>query len=510
MDDITEFFGNIFESELWPARWHCGHWSDFHGWLYIISDLMIWAAYFTIPVIILKFVSKKKGIRFHAAYFWFAAFILSCGFTHLLDAVIFWVPLYRFSAVLRFLTALVSWFTIYHLVKLLPTALSLKSPEQLEHEVEEKQKLLNEVEKSNSQLRKQNEFIEKILDSTVDYILVFDLNLNLISVNKNTEVFLNKSTSELINKNYNEVFPDTIEGEYYNDLMAAMGGTSIINKVMKSATNRFYEISFVPLLEKEKQYAVLIVARDITIGVERENALDELNKKLNIQNQKLVQANSELQHFTYILSHDLQEPLRKIQTFSTFVINEPDKPENRKYLEKIDGSATRMKNLINDVLDYSKVNNHNEAFKSISLNDILESVKTDLELIITQKQATITAQPLPEIQGIRYQINQVFYNLIGNSLKYSTSKPEIKITYKPITKTENGIDKNYIELKFKDNGIGFDPKYKEDIFLPFKRLQNRADYEGTGIGLALVKKIVEGHFNPCFRFRRRCKRNYHY
>src|SRR5882672_10266252 len=135
MKDIKEFFSNLFEKDLWPARWHCGYWSEFHGWLYIFSDLMIWAAYFAIPLIILKYVSKRSGIRFHSAYFWFAAFILACGFTHLLDAIMFWVPVYRFNALTRFITAIISWLTVYNLIKMLPVAFSLKTSEQLEEEV---------------------------------------------------------------------------------------------------------------------------------------------------------------------------------------------------------------------------------------------------------------------------------------------------------------------------------------------------------------------------------------
>lgn len=152
-----------------------------------------------------------------------------------------------------------------------------------------------------------------------------------------------------------------------------------------------------------------------------------------------------------------------------------------------------MKNLIQDVLSYSRANHPSEAFKRINLNQVLEEVKTDFELPIAQHEAVIHSHDLPEIEGIKYQINQVFYNLIGNSLKYSNKKPQIDISYKILNGTKTDTDKKYIELVFKDNGIGFDPAYSEIIFHPFKRLQNEKEYEGTGIGLALVKKIVEYH-----------------
>src|SRR5689334_7462213 len=109
MNQVIEFFRKIFDSSDWPPRWHCGQWTAFHGWLYIISDLLIWSAYFTIPVVILKFISRKKDVRFEKLYFLFAAFILACGATHLLDAIAFWIPAYRLNALFRLITGIVSW-----------------------------------------------------------------------------------------------------------------------------------------------------------------------------------------------------------------------------------------------------------------------------------------------------------------------------------------------------------------------------------------------------------------
>jgi hypothetical protein len=115
--------GRLFSTGLWPPRWQCGQWSDFHGWLYIISDLVIWFSYFAIPVIIVGYIYKKKyELKYTRTYFLFASFILLCGSTHLLDASMFWVPMYRFSGLILLLTGVVSLFTVYHLVKILPDA----------------------------------------------------------------------------------------------------------------------------------------------------------------------------------------------------------------------------------------------------------------------------------------------------------------------------------------------------------------------------------------------------
>lgn len=125
MNEIVEFFSNLFETDSWPPRWYCGTWSNFHGWLYIFSDLAIWLAYFFIPVIIILFVQKRPNIPFLPVFWLFGAFILLCGLTHIIDAIIFWWPAYRVSALIKFLTAVVSIITVFALIRDLPKLLDL-------------------------------------------------------------------------------------------------------------------------------------------------------------------------------------------------------------------------------------------------------------------------------------------------------------------------------------------------------------------------------------------------
>lgn len=153
MNDVIEFFRGLFATNLWPPRWKCGHWSDFHGWLYIVSELLIWTAYFLIPLIILNYISRKKAaLKFHRAYIYFAAFILLCGSTHFLDALMFWVPMYRFNAVLRLLTAVISLVTVYHLIKILPQAFSQKTNIELEKEIIRREEAERKLAEANKDL----------------------------------------------------------------------------------------------------------------------------------------------------------------------------------------------------------------------------------------------------------------------------------------------------------------------------------------------------------------------
>jgi PAS domain-containing protein len=153
MQQVTDFFKKLFDTADFPARWHCGTWTDFHGWLYIISDLLIWGAYFAIPTIIVHFViTKKKEVSFNSLYFLFASFILACGATHFVDALIFWNPVYRFSALLRLVTAIISWTTVFALIRVLPKAFSLRSPKEMEKEIELRKRAEEELKLKNRQL----------------------------------------------------------------------------------------------------------------------------------------------------------------------------------------------------------------------------------------------------------------------------------------------------------------------------------------------------------------------
>lgn len=170
-----------------------------------------------------------------------------------------------------------------------------------------------------------------------------------------------------------------------------------------------------------------------------------------------------------------------------------------KYFDKINSSAKRMSTLINDVLNYSRLTKTGENFLYTDLNTVLKNVLSDYELLIEQKQAVINYNELPAIKGIPLQLHQLFSNLISNSLKFSVNKPQITITSKMLSPKEveeyDHLEKDnkYIQLVFADNGIGFEQQYAEQIFIIFQRLNNQNRYSGTGIGLALCKKIVDHH-----------------
>lgn len=243
-------------------------------------------------------------------------------------------------------------------------------------------------------------------------------------------------------------------------------------------------------------------ARDVSLFKMTQH---ELERQVNARTQELIDlnrdlstSNENLRQFAYVASHDLQEPLRKIQTFSAMVKDQMTNQNFvRTYLSKIDSSAARMSALIRDVLLYSKISKDERNEVLVDLNQVLEDVKNDFELLIEQKDAVIRAVPLPVIKGNPLHFRQLFSNLIGNSLKFSETSPFIEIhgdlkdgkdTPLPLNKS-----KKYHRLEFRDNGIGFEPEYADQIFGLFTRLHNGRDFGGTGIGLALCKKVVESY-----------------
>jgi len=215
---------------------------------------------------------------------------------------------------------------------------------------------------------------------------------------------------------------------------------------------------------------------------------------------ELNRSNHDLEQFAYIASHDLQEPLRKIRNFSDLLEkNIHDEEKAGKYLHKIDQASSRMLNLIKDVLNYSRLSRSENVFVNTNLNEILNSVKIDMELLIEDKRAAVRTSDLPVINGVPQQLYQLFYNIISNSLKFSTEKPVITISHRMLASGDihryPDLHENtrYVALSFRDNGIGFDQKYAKQIFTIFKRLNSRDTYDGTGIGLALCKKIIDNH-----------------
>lgn len=257
--------------------------------------------------------------------------------------------------------------------------------------------------------------------------------------------------------------------------------------------------NFIKLSEQNQElnraHATIIeAAQNLEVRVEQRT------RELQFINQQLESRNHDLQQFASVASHDLQEPLRKIHVFSCMVKERylVDSEEARSYMDRIISSSSRMSNMINDLLTHSGLSATNN-FESTDLNIILSEILADLELVMQEKKARIQVGVLPLIEAVPGQIRQVFQNVITNALKFSKKEEPnaIQISCERVAKMDLNAEPDpaggYFKFVITDNGIGFDEVYLDKIFSIFQRLHSKEEYQGTGIGLAIVKKIVEKH-----------------
>ncbi|RDI14631.1 response regulator [Flavobacterium sp. AG291] len=284
------------------------------------------------------------------------------------------------------------------------------------------------------------------------------------------------------------------------------GGVDYITKPVDPDLLILKVKSFLRLYEQTQELKSMkdLLSKEIEIRKEAQENLEikvaERTQELVAKNEELEFSNHELQQFAWVVSHDLKEPLRKIETFVKIIDERylPDNETAKDYVRRTIKSAERMSNLISDLIDYSRLSS-DVVPQRLNLNAIVEEVLADLDYIVDEKMAVITVNQLPSVIGVSSQLRQLFQNLVSNSLKFSKEgfPPEINITGEIINEKsfDGSLDASgkYCRITVSDNGIGFNEIYLDKIFKIFQSLNDRNAYEGTGIGLAIAKKIVEKH-----------------
>jgi PAS domain S-box-containing protein len=479
MKQVAEFFRKLFDYSDWPPRWHCGKWSDFHGWLYIVSDLLVWSAYFAIPFIIIKYISKKHDARFIRLYFLFAGFILACGATHFFDAVTFWYPVYRVNALVRAITGVLSWTTVFYIIKVLPVAFTLRTSADLEAEVEQR--------------KKAEEKFRNLLELAPDAIIIMNEDWGIQLVNAQAVSLFGYSAGEITGKRVCMLMPlDFVDVKQFQmpgnriTIREELMGTS------KDGSQFPVEISLAPLVTEEG--LLMAVIRDVSEKKGMEKKIHDANvmleKKVQQRTAELERKNKELEQFAYVASHDLQEPL---QTTTGFVKLLRKQYQGRlddtadQYIDYIVQSSGRMKTLIKDLLDYSRIGRGNQSYQ-VDCNLIFKEVLADLHTKIVENDVQIIAGHLPVLSSAYpTELKSLFQNLVSNSIKFK--KPATT----PVIHVEAFQTNGHWQFSVHDNGIGIEDQYQERIFIIFQRLHNRSTYDGSGIGLAHCKKIAELH-----------------
>ena len=340
------------------------------------------------------------------------------------------------------------------------------------------------------ELVEREENIRQLIQNAPDAVIVIDEKSDILLWNPKAEQIFGWSTQEVIGKILSDIIiPQQYREAHHQGMkrFLSTGEQRVMNRTIEiTALNKagveFYISLTISRAKRSGENAFIAFIRDIS--EQKKNHLELERKRVELE-----KTNLELEQFAWVASHDLKEPLRKILTFSDMLLTryELTKPV-KETLEKIHGSGTRMNELIKGILLYSNVSEEHGLFEPTDLNSILKDVITDLELNIAEKKAQINLSSLPTIEAVSFQMRQLFQNLISNSLKYSKPgiTPVIDIVSKP-------LDEKKVMITIKDNGIGFESIYNEKIFQVFQRLSKFPSQEGTGIGLALCKKIADTH-----------------
>ncbi|MGN6266258.1 MAG: sensor histidine kinase [Ginsengibacter sp.] len=290
-----------------------------------------------------------------------------------------------------------------------------------------------------------------------------------------------------------------------------MGGVDYIYKPINPDLLRAKVAVFVELYRKNEQLMAnekeLLSANQTLHKEIEERKLSE--EKINLLNQQLIEKNEhlknmneELDRFAYVASHDLQEPLRKIRVFSDKITSaKQDQKQVARYLEKISSSSKRMQSLINNLLKFSRYSLNPADFVKVDLNELLSESITELQEEMEKNHVVFHTDSLPVVEAVPELMLQVFYNLISNAIKFRQKNraPVIQISSRQMKAGESKFSNKYVKgkryygIKISDNGIGFDEQYAEDIFMVFKRLHSVHEFDGTGIGLSICKKIIDKH-----------------
>lgn len=366
---------------------------------------------------------------------------------------------------------------------------------------ERKEKYTLELQQKNEELRRSEERYHKMVAEVEDYaIILLDVNGNIQNWNRGAENIKGYRADEIVGKHFSVFYsPEDRERKLADTLLneaRTRGKATHEGWRLKKDGTRFWGSVVITALHDHDNHIIGFskVTRDLT-----ERKLAEDRQKQNAE--QLQAQNKELEQFAYVASHDLQEPLRKIRTFNSLILeHEGDRlsEKAKDYFSRSISAADRMNRLIDDLLTYSRATRDAQKMEQVDLNLVLSRVKSSYK--DAERNVIIESDQLPVLTGMRFQFEQLFDNLISNGIKYQSAgnTPHIRISYREVAGNEvvgkdYGAASKFHEIAFADNGIGFDQQYAEKIFEMFHRLHGRSEYSGSGIGLAVVKKIVQNY-----------------
>lgn len=489
---MLDIFGSLFDTTGFPARWHCGIWSSTHGWTHIISDWLIFGAYFAIPLSIAIYALKRKDLRFPALYWLFAAFILACGLGHLIESFIFWKPMYRLSAASKVLTAIVSWTAVVALIRYLPTAVRLPGAMRLA-----------EALKSEIQQREKAETHLRILANTVPSLtFAADRTGHFDFVNDRFTAFTGCTAADLRDSGWNEVtHPDEREATTRLWKTTLEEGRTFSTEIRIRGTHGDYGwflVKAVPVTAGDGMRWIGC-ATDVTEA--KEKAARDIEFERHIRDAQRLES---LGVLAGGIAHDFNNLLTGIVGNTSLAQAElPDDSPLHMPLQRAELAASRAAELCRQMLAYSG----RGQFQRTEFN-ISRLMKEASELITSSmsKKATMVLDLAPDlslIKGDPSQVRQIAINLLINaseSLNGETGIITVRTRGVRITEEEVTVDRcdeqqpmpepgHYVCLEVSDSGCGMTPETVTKMFEPFFSTK----FTGRGLGLSAVQGIVRGH-----------------
>lgn len=470
-----DVFRQLLSSDFMPHG-SCYLWNTGLIYLHVLSDSLITLSYYAIPFTLVYFVRKRRDLPFHWMFLCFGVFIIACGTTHLMEIWTIWHSNYWLSGVVKAITAIVSVPTAILLVQLVPKALLIPSPEAL---------------------RKTEQRFRLIIEGVRDYaIFMLDSEGNVMTWNAGAERIKGYKTDEIVGKHFSIFYPpeDRETGKAARSLKTATeeGRYEEEGFRMRKDGTRFWADVVITALRDEKGqiYAFAKITRDITERKKNIEEIKKLNESLEKRALELEAANKDLESFSYSVSHDLRSPLRAIDGFSRMLLQKHSSQldsEGERLLGVVRTNTQRMGELIDALLSFSRLGRQEIRVSEINVDQLFEEVYQEQRALNPERTVEFRKPVLPPAQGDRNLLRQVFENLLSNAFKFTAGQNPAVIEVN--TDSRNGMNLYSI----RDNGVGFDMQYGKKLFKVFQRLHSPQEYEGTGVGLALVHRIITRH-----------------